>query len=558
MMVSELDLERGEAMVGKNWQVPRVVFQPDVYLGMQRGINQLVNAIRPTLGPYPRLVAMESILHPEKMPDLLDSGGLIARRIIQLSNRDEDAGAMLLRHMLWQLHEKAGDGTATAAVIFQSIYNQSVRVIAAGGDAMQLRAHLERGSQLIIDQLEGMKVFIRGREKLARLSETLCYDPELAGMLGEIFAVIGEFGQLDIRAGQGRDLEREYYQGMYWEGGLLSRWMATDLRRGSACTQDAAILISDLEIDDPEDLIPLLELAVRSGIRSLLIIANKMAERALSLLLSQQARVKLQILAVKTPGRTADDQWAALQDLSILTGARPLLKAAGDTIRSIKPELFGRTSQVYADLDQFGIIAPHCDQAQLQQHLGYLKDAFSRAENAQVRRRLLERIGKLQGGSAVLRIGAATLPAIEARKASAERASEAIRSAMRSGVVPGGGAAYLDCCPALQARLKQAKGLEETAACRILIRALHEPMRTLLSNAGVSAGAIIGQVEQNGPGTGFDLTRNRVVPMLEEGVYDSAAVAKAVVSCSIRGAAVALTTDVLVHRRNPPDASCAT
>lgn len=545
-------------MLIKNWQTPKVVFQPEVYLGMQRGIDQLVNAIRPTLGPFPRLVAVESTIHKGKIPDLLDSGGLIARRIVQLSNRDEDAGAMLLRHMLWQLHEKAGDGTATAAVIFQSIYNQSVRFIAAGGDAMQLRYFLEQGSQLIMDQLDGMKVFIRGKEKLTHLAETLCYNPQLASMLGEIFDAIGEFGQMDIRAGHSRDLEQEYFKGMYWEGGLASRLMVSDPCQGSARLKDAAILASDLEIDEPKDLIPLLELAVRSGLYSLIIVANKFSERALSLLLSRPVQEKLQILAVKTPGRTVDDQWTALQDLSILTGGQPILKAAGDSLNAIKIEVLGRASQVYADLDQFGIIESSCNPVQLQEHIEHLKNAFARTENAQVRRKLLERIGKLQGGSAVLWIGGSTPLAIEACKALAERASEAMRSTMRSGIVPGGGAAYLDCCPALQARLRQAGCLEEGTAYRILIQALHEPVRALLSNAGVPAGEIIGQVERAGRGYGFDLIQNQVVDMFGEGIYDSAAVAKAVVCCAVRGAALALSTDVLVHRRNPPDASSAT
>ncbi len=545
-------------MTIKNWQTPKVIFQPRVHLGMQRGINQLVHSIRPTLGPVPRLVVVEPALGRDKRPELLDSGGLIARRMTQLADRDEDAGAMLLRHMLWELHEKAGDGTATAAVIFQSVFNQGVSFVTAGGDPVRLRFYLERASQLIVDQLEGMKAFIRGKEQLTRLAETLCYDAELARALGEIYGTLGLFAHLDIRPGRSRGLEPEFFQGAYWEGGLLSRLMADDTGQCSARMANAAIVLSDLEIDEPTELIPLLEVVARSGLRALLVVANRISERALSLLVAPPVREKLQVLAVKTPGRTIGDQWAALQDLSMLTGARPLFKAAGDRMSGIKPEFLGQAGQVYADLEQFGTVVGHTRSDQLELHIGRLREAYAGAETAQARRKLVERIGKLQGGSAVLWVGAPTALAIEARKEMACRASEALHRAMRSGVVPGGGAAYLDCCPTLSAGLQRAESIEEAMAYRILIKALHEPMRALLSNAGVPAGETIGQVERAGRGYGFDVVHNQVADMAAAGIYDSAAVAKAVVSCAVRGAALALTTQVLVHRRNPPDASHAT
>jgi chaperonin GroEL len=477
----------------KNWQTPSVVFQPEFSKGMQRGINLLANAIRPTLGPFPRLVAVESSIHRDKLPEILDSGGLIARRLVQLPERDADVGAMLLRHMLCELHEKAGDGTATAAVIFQSIYNQGSRFLAAGGDSMRLRFYLEKGAQSILKQLDEMKVFIRGKEKLTRLAETLCYDAELAIALGEIYEKLGVFASLDIRSGRGRELEREYFQGMYWEGGLISRLMVTNQTEGSTRLENAAIFLSDLEIDNPNDLVPLVEMSSTTGLHAVLIIADKISERALSLLTSPQIRTRLQILAVKTPGRTIDDQWAALQDISVLTGSQPLYKAAGDRIVMVRPKNLGRASHVYADLEQFGILQRSADSELLQAYIERLKNAFSNTDNAQIRRKLLERIGKLQGGSAVLWIGAATPLAVETRKEKAIRAREALRWSIRHGVVPGGGVAYLDCCAGLKARLQQAECTEENAAYRILIQALQEPIRAILSNAGIPVGETIGK-----------------------------------------------------------------
>jgi len=255
---------------------------------------------------------------------------------------------------------------------------------------------------------------------------------------------------------------------------------------------------------------------------------------------------------------TIDEQWAALQDLSILTGGRPLLQAAGDTLNSLKKECLGTASQIYVDLDQFGILEGSCPAEQLQKHIDCLKSHYAKNENSKVRQQIRERIGKLQGGTAVLWIGAATPLAIDARTSLAKRTSEAMRSAMRYGVVPGGCTAYLDCCSTLKEKLSQAGSIEERAAYQILIRALQEPFRTLLSNAGISAGEIIGQIEEAGQGYGFDLSQKQVVEMIKAGIYDSAVVAKAVIICAVRAAALALTMQVLVHRRNPPDAASTT
>ena len=225
----------------------RLVYQPDASLSLQRGINLIVDAVRPTLGPIPRTVAVSQALD-NKPPDLLDKGGLIARRISDLPDRDADMGAMLLRQMLWQLYEDCGDGTATAAVIFQSIYNEGLKVIAAGGNAMRLRQNLGDFLDIVLLSLAEMTSPICGPEQLAQLAECICHDPELAEKLGEIFDFIGEHGQLDVRRGHTRAMEHDYMKGMYWRRGAVSRAM---LRGGKEpdriVMNDCAILLSDLD-----------------------------------------------------------------------------------------------------------------------------------------------------------------------------------------------------------------------------------------------------------------------------------------------------------------------
>jgi chaperonin GroEL len=532
----------------------RVVFQPATYQGMQRGINQMVEAIRPTLGPRPGIVAIDRTIGG-KMPELLDDGGVIARRIIQLADRDEDVGAMLIREMLWRLHDQVGDGTATAAVLFQSVYNGGIRYLASGGNAMRLDHHLKKGMRAILDHLTDMTLRVSGEEELAHVAESICYDPALARMLGEILDIIGEYGRLEIRPGRSRELEREYVEGMYWERGLVSREMINDHQRLKTEFENAAILISDLEIDDPRQLIPALQLALKADIRALLIVAGKLSAATIGFLLANKKPGKFQAIAVTTPGWAAQEQAGALEDLAILTGGRPFVKAAGDTFNQIQLEDFGRARRVWADHNNFGIVGGKGDARVLRQHMATLRASFNAAEEPALRESLLKRIGKLLGGSATLWVGGATELEVKARQEVAKRTAAAMRGALMEGVLPGGGVSLLACRPVLQRLLDQSTDSDARAAYSILIKAMEAPARTIISNAGYDASEVMAEIKLAGPGYGFDVTAGQVVDMAQAGIYDATAVQKSALYAAIASAALALTIDVMVHHRNPEQVS---
>jgi chaperonin GroEL len=534
--------------------IQRVVFQPTAYRGFQQGINQMVAAIRPTLGPLSRHVAIEPAMRTSP-PELLDNGGVIARRILQLTDRDADVGAMFVRQFLWNLHEKAGDGTATAAVLFQSIYNEGIRYIAAGGNAMQLRQRLEEGMRLIDAELSRMTFAIAGQDKLAHIAETICYDPPLAKMLGEIFDIIGEYGRLDIRSGRGRDLEREYVEGMYWERGILSREMITDQTKFRATLHNAVILISDLKIDDPRPLVSLLRRAAQANIRSLLIVAGEFSDSVIGTLLLNNKPDKFQVIAVKTPGNGITEQAAALEDLAILTGGKPVLKVTKETLDQVTNEHLGQARRVWADRHNFGFVGGRGNPRALRQHIARLRAAFEQTEDPAERKKLQQRIGKLLGGSATLWIGGLSETTIKARQELAKRTAEAMRGAVREGVLPGGGVSLLACRPVLQDKLERTTDSVERAAYRILIKALEAPIRTIISNAGYEASQIMAEITQAGPGYGFDVTSGQVVKMTEAGIFDAAGVQTAAVRSAISSAALALTIDVLVHHKKPQQSS---
>jgi len=535
----------------KKWQTPGVVFQPKVYEGLRGGINTLVNAIRPTLGPLPRCVVNDRT-YGSSRAELLDDGGIIARRIIQLSNREEDMGAMYLRQVLWKMHETIGDGAATAAVMFQTIYNEGLRYIVAGGSAMRLRQHLEAASQVILEELDGMVTHLDGREQYARLAETICYDPELAKMLGEIFDIIGAYGRLDVRPGRGRELEREYIEGMYWEGGLFSREFIQDPLLGRAEVENTALLISDLEIKEPQDLLPVLDMAIGANFKTLVVIASAVSDQALSVLLSKPNREKIQAVAVKAPARDTVNRSKALEDLALLTGGRAFFQAAGDTLSTVQIDDLGQARRAWADRDSFGISGGRGDPRRLRQHIAQLRSALNNTDGSEEHKRLQERIGILMGGTAVLWVGGNSPITIEARKALAERTAEAMRGALREGVLPGGGIALLACQPALQKKRRSAKDPDEHAAYTILLNAVETPIRTLIDNAGFKPDKVLGEINSAGPGFGFDARQGHLVEMAQSGICDAASVVKAATFSAIHGAALALTIDVLIHLKNPP------
>ena len=535
-----------------DFQRPGVIVQPATSRIMQCGIDQIINAIRPTLGPVPRTVAIDPIATKNKRAEILDSGGTIARRIIQLKSRDEDVGAMFIRHVLCTLQEKAGDGTATAALLFQKVFSEGRRYIVNGGNAMILRRHLEAAIPLILAELDQMTQHLSGKNRLAGLAMTISHDPVLSHYLGEIFDIIGDFGRLEIRTGRGRELKREYVEGLWWDNGVLSREMIVDKIQMKTTLEDSYIFISDLDIEDPNDLVPLLNMCVQNGVKTMMLISATLSERAMGLLLSKQNRALVQVMAVRSPASTIDVRNDSLQDIAVLTGGMVLAKAAGYKLAAVKFEHLGRARRIWGGANNFGIIGGRGDARTVRAHVTALRKSYNTAKDNDGRKKILTRFGKLMGGSATLWIGANSPLEVEALKELAERTSEAMRGAIREGVVPGGGVALLDCRRVLRKAIEGELDLEKVAAYRILIKALEAPFRTILQNAGIDLDDVMPLVKQAGAGYGYDVINRKVVNMADAEIFDAASVVRAGLHAALSGAGLALSTDVIIHRKNPP------
>jgi len=532
---------------------PAVVFQPKTYKYLKRGTDQIVEAIRPTLGPLPRIVAIEKFRGKEN-PEFFDDGATIARRIVQIKPRGCDVGAMLIRHALWEMHLEVGDGSTTMGVMYQVILSEAIRSVTEFGcNAMLLRLGLEKGLKAVLDTLHQEAIPLMGKGNIANIARGMCQgDIEMADIMGEIFDIVGPEGMIVVEGWNKWGLEREYIEGTYWNlSGWFSRLFVTDHAYKRTIFEDAALLISDLAIKDPGQLVPVLEKCVKAGVKRLVIIAKEVSDSVVGLLYNNIQAKTIETMAVRTPRILEMDRVAVMEDIAVLTGGRIFYAAANHNLEDFQVEDLGHARRAWATESQFGIYGGKGDLRIIRQHIatvqGILKNVDKKEEFE--KREMQKRLGRLLGGTAILRVGALTDTEREVRKEVAERAVTGLRTAIRGGVVPGGGVALLNAQSALTGLPSQHE--DETRAYKILARALEEPLRTIAKNAGYSPDVIIDKVKSSPKGCGFDAQNGKIVDMKQSGILDSTIVLEKALEVAVSGAAIALTTDVIIHHKKP-------
>ena len=542
---------RGKKPVYPKPRKPAVVLQHKTYQNIKKGTNLVVEAVRPTLGPLPRLVVLERIKR-EDAPEFLDDGALIGRRIIQIIPRSQDVGAMLIRHALWRMHEEVGDGSATMAVMYQTILNEGIRYITEFGyNAMLLRTGLEKGLKAVREVLHKSAIPLIGKDNIAKIARGMCQeDQEMADILGEIFDIVGTDGLILVEDWNKAGIEREYIEGTYWDiSGWFSRHFVIDPVVGRTVFEEAALLITDLELKDPNQLVPVLERCVQAGVKSLVIIAKSLSDSVTGLLVSNNRAKVIQTMAVRTPRVTEKVQVANMEDIAALTGGRIFYSGAKDTLDDFRPEDLGYARRAWATESLFGIYGGKGDPRRIRQQMVNLRGMIKLTEQENEKQMLIKRLGRMSGGTAIFRVGAITDTARETRKGVAERAVTSLRTAIQGGVTPGGGAALLNAQSGLAGL--PAENEEETIAYRILARALEEPMRTIVTNAGFQPDVVLDHVKSSPAGYGFDVLTEKITDMKQAGILDSLTVLEKALDIAVSGAAITLTTDVIVHVKEP-------
>ena len=520
----------------------RIVFLPASHQKLFAGVDKLADGIRPTLGPNARTVIIEAV--PGLSPlEILDDGGTIARRIVSLGDQDENMGAMLLRESLWQMHENVGDGAATAAVIFQAILRASRRLLAAGVHAAHLRPQIERAAETATAALRAQARPLNGQEAITRCALAICHDEEMADLLGEIVTFTGGDGFVNVLESQRRSLEREYFDGSYWAGSWLSATMITDKAKREAILDDPAIFVSDLSLDQVDDVVPLMEAALAAGRTSLFMLVEQLSGAALGTLLTNHESGVLSCLAV-TAGAIYSELPFLHEDLARLTGARPLLKAARDSPGAVTAADLGHARRAWATRSDFGVVAGGGDPHALRQHIRTLRKRLRAADTEESANLLRRRLAKLLGGVATLHVGAATDAEKTSRLGMAKRTVRALQVAMLEGVAPGGGSGLARCAPCLRHSCNRSDG---TLGAAVMADALEEPLRVIAANAGHEPAPILNRVQSAPDGSGFDARAAAVVDMWQAGIVDPVAVLEAAIKTAAHTAALLLTTEVLVH-----------
>jgi chaperonin GroEL len=522
----------------------KVVFRQEARALLKRGADQMAWVLRATLGPTARVVAIEKLTSRAEAPEILDDGATIARRIIEIPNRYVNMGAMLIRHLAWKQHEAVGDGTATAAVLAHAVLSEATRYIAAGGNPMLLKRGVEKALHVALEELKALSTPLETADQVAALATAATGDPEMGGYIGEMFDIVGRDGYIQVMESPSTKTDREYVEGVIWDRGYLSPYMVTDPERMEAVLDDALVLVTDHIIKRASELIPVMEKVHQAGFKNFFIVANDIESEPLSLLVANKQQGVLTTLAVKAPGY-GDRRIRILEDLAIITGGRPFLDDAGDRLEEARLEDLGRAQRVWANRDYFSIIGGYGDPARIRQRIAMIKSELPTVTDDYEREKMRERLGKLAGGVAILRVGAATKTELEEKKNRAERAVALIRAAVEEGVVPGGGAAYLALIPALERIAAQG---DEKVGVRILQRALEEPLRAIVENAGYESDPIIAELQTRPRGWGFDVLRGTFVDMREAGILDATKVLRLALEKGVSGAIMAFTTEALVLR----------
>jgi chaperonin GroEL len=494
------------------------------------GIHKLAALIRPTYGPVSRVV-INAGPNASSRPEVLDYGGDIARRVVQLPHPVEDAGAMLLRGLLCELDDRLGDGVALAAIIFDTVFQEGIRAIAAGANGPRLRHHLLRKVPIVVGLLERQSIPLDDECALHRVVRSACGGDEAIGEL--LFALhrrLGPFGNLEVRAAKSRVSSTSTLGGPYWETDLHDSTMVLGYSGQRAEFRQCAVFVSDLDLDDAAGVASIISAAKDMAVRSLLIICRSLSQTALATIMVNRSDA-FAIHAVRPPTSDSPGSHQDLADIALVLGARLYLRAQGDAVTSIAAEHFGLARTAWASRTHVGFVSPQGNPKNIRQLLHHLRSQSQIAPEQ--RNRLHQRIGRLSGRSMVLHVGGISPQDVESRHSRAKRASQVVRQAMHGGVLPGGGMALLRCAGGLD---EQPSGMEMESlhAVRILAAALEAPARQLALNQGVDWTSIMASPTPGDPG-----------------VCDPAGTVITSVRMAIEHAAQALSIQSLVLRREP-------
>ncbi len=522
----------------------QLVFSEDARRKLKKGIDTVATAVSTTLGPKGRNVALDKKFGA---PTITHDGVTVAKEI-ELEDPYENMGAQLLKEAATKTNDIAGDGTTTATVLAQNIVHEGLKNVAAGANPMLLKQGIEAGTSALAKKIKEMAVSIDSREEIASVASISAQDQEIGNLIAEVMDKVGKDGVITVEESRGLEFETEYVEGMQFDRGYISPYFVTDSETMEAVIEEPYILIHDKKISSAQDIVPILEKLVQLGKRELVIIAEDVDGEALATLVLNKLRGMINALAIKAPG-FGDRRKAMLQDIAILTGGQVITEEMGRKLDSVQVSDLGRAAKVVSTKDDTTIVDGHGEQAQINARVEQIKVEIDRSTSDYDREKLQERLAKLAGGVAVIRVGAATEVELKEKKHRVEDALSATRAAVEEGIVPGGGVALINALPALDS-VEVAPG-DPATGLNILRAALEAPMRKISENAGQNGDVIIqnvrrAQAEKGDTNVGYNVMTGEYVNMIKAGIIDPAKVTRGALENAASIASMILTTEALI------------
>ena len=516
-----------------------IKFGADARTALESGVNQLANTVRVTLGPKGRNVVLDKSFGAP----LITNDGVTIAKEIELEDAFENMGAQLIREVASKTNDVAGDGTTTATVLAQAMVNEGMKNLAAGANPIVLRKGMKKATDCAVEAIQKMSSKVTGRDQIARVAAISAGDDEVGEMVANAMEKVSNDGVITIEESKTMKTELDLVEGMQFDRGYLSAYMCTDMEKMEANLDNPYILITDKKISNIQDILPVLEQIVQSGAR-LLIIAEDIEGEALTTLIVNKLRGTFNVVAVKAPGY-GDRRKAMLEDIAILTGGQVISEELGLDLRDVTLEQLGRAKSIKVQKENTVIVDGMGAKDNIAARVGQIKAMIEETTSEFDREKLQERLAKLAGGVAVIRVGAATETEMKEAKLRMEDALAATRAAVEEGIISGGGSAYIHASKEVAKLAETLTGDEKTGA-NVVLKALEAPLFHIAANAGLEGAVIINKVKESETGFGFDAYAEEYVDMVKSGILDPAKVTRSALQNATSVASTLLTTESVV------------
>jgi chaperonin GroEL len=514
-------------------------FNEEARRSLERGVNAVADAVKVTLGPKGRYVVLDKKFGA---PTITNDGVTIAREI-EVEDPFENQGAQLMREVATATTDVAGDGTTTATVLGQAIVREGLKNVAAGANPMGLKRGIEKTVDAVVENLKTQSVEVNGKEDIARVATISSREREIGDVIADAIEKVGKDGVVNVEEGQTFGLDLEFTEGMQFDKGYLSPYMITDAERMEAVLEEPYVLIANQKIGAVKDILPVLEQVIQAG-RPLLIVAEDVEGESLATIVVNKLRGTFSAVAVKAPG-FGDRRKRMLEDIAILTGGEVITEELGLKLENTKISQLGKARKIVIDKDTTTIIDGAGGSDAIKGRIKQLKSEIENTDSDFDREKLQERLAKLSGGVAVVKVGAATETEMKEKKHRVEDALQATRAALEEGIVPGGGVALINAGDAVKSTLDKLEGDERTGA-NIIVRALEEPLRQLAYNAGLEGSVVIDKVRTAKKGQGLNVETGEIEDLVKAGIIDPTMVTRSALQNAASIAKNILTTEAVV------------